>query len=77
MGARMDIFVRQLVDGHILYHEAVREFKKVFVLKVLRDNNQNQTKTARVLGMHRNTLSRTLAGLGIKEKRRPPQRAVA
>ena len=73
----MDILVRQMVDGHIFYHEAVREFKKIFVLTVLRDNDQNQTKTARILGMHRNTLTRTLIELGIKGERRPPQKAAA
>ena len=77
MTANMNIFVRQLVDGHIFYHEAVREFKKVFLLTALQDNNQNQAKTARILGMHRNTLTRALIELGIKGERRPPQKAAA
>ena len=77
MGAKVDILVRQMVDGRIFYHEAVREFKKVFVLTVLRENGQNQSRTARTLGMHRNTLARTLVELGIKGERRPPQKAAA
>jgi len=55
----------------------VREFKKQFVLTVLRDLDCNETKAARVLRMHRNTLARTLSELDLdiralrKTKRRP------
>jgi DNA-binding NtrC family response regulator len=47
----------------ILYSEAVREFKKRFITNVLEQNKGNQCKAARELGMHRNTLSRTIAEL--------------
>jgi len=43
----------------------VREFKKRFILAVLEENKGNQCRAARELGMHRNTLSRTLAELEI------------
>ena len=51
--------------SNILYSEAVREFKKRFILAVLAENKGNQCRAARELGMHRNTLSRTLAELQI------------
>ncbi len=63
----------------ILYSEAVREFKKRFILTVLQENNGNQCKAARQLGMHRNTLSRTITELELDIKslrnggRRPPR----
>jgi DNA-binding NtrC family response regulator len=41
----------------------VREFKKRFLVTVLQENKGNQCKAARELGMHRNTLSRTIAEL--------------
>jgi len=47
----------------------------------LQENKGNQCKTARQLGMHRNTLSRTIAELGLDIKtlrgvtRRPPRSA--
>ena len=52
-------------SSNILYSEAVREFKKRFILAVLQENKGNQCRAARELGMHRNTLSRTLAELKI------------
>ena len=71
----LDALVRRMVEGHILYSEAVREFKRALIETVLRENRGNKNRTARILQMHRNTLSRNLADLGIKVKRRPPQKA--
>jgi DNA-binding NtrC family response regulator len=71
----------QMYKGNILYSEAVREFKKKFILTVLQENKGNQCKAARQLGMHRNTLSRTIAELDLDVKmlrtgtRRPPRSA--
>jgi hypothetical protein len=64
----------------ILYSEAVREFKKSFISNVLERNAGNQCKAARELGMHRNTLSRTISELSldlsqVKGLRRPPTSA--
>ncbi len=71
----------QMYKSGILYNEAVREFKKRFILTVLQENKGNQCKAARQLGMHRNTLSRTIAELELDIKslrgvtRRPPRSA--
>ena len=71
----------QMYRSGILYVEAVREFKKRFILMVLQENKGNQCKAARQLGMHRNTLSRTIAELELDIKslrsgtRRPPRSA--
>ena len=62
----------------ISYADAVREFKRQYILEVLARHRGNQCKAAEELGMHRNTLSRTLAELGLdsteirKGIRRPP-----
>ena len=67
--------------SNILYSEAVREFKKCFIATVLDENKGNQCRAARQLGMHRNTLSRTLEELKIDVRefreggRRPPRSA--
>src|SRR5579863_9128073 len=62
------------------YQEAVDEFKKAFLSVVLRANNGNQSKSAKQLGVHRNTLTRTILAMHIdlramrpSARRRPPQ----
>ncbi len=59
----LDSLVSQMHAGGITYDEAVREFKKRFILEVLSHHRGNQCKAAQELGMHRNTLSRTIAEL--------------
>jgi DNA-binding NtrC family response regulator len=49
----------------IRYEDAVREFKRQFLREVLEANRGNQCKAAEELGMHRNTLSRAMAELGL------------
>jgi DNA-binding NtrC family response regulator len=79
--SQLEVLISQMYDSGILYAEAVREFKKTFIAHVLEQNRGNQCKAARQLGMHRNTLSRTLdeLGLDVKEirrssaERRPPR----
>jgi len=71
----------QMYRSNILYSEAVREFKKKFILTVLQENKGNQCRAARELGMHRNTLSRTVSELKIDVRqfrdggKRPPRSA--
>lgn len=77
----LDNLVAQMRAGGITYDEAVREFKKRFVLEVLAGHRGNQCKAAKELGVHRNTLSRMLAELEIDPTqvrnglRRPPRSA--
>ena len=65
MQSELDALISQMHKGGIVYAEAVREFRKTFIAAVLRENNGNQIKAARELGMHRNTLSRTASALGL------------
>ena len=80
MRVELDALISQMHKGGILYVEAVREFRRAFIATVLRENNGNQSKTAGELGMHRNTLSRTLSALELDVRafragsRRPPGR---
>src|SRR5271170_4582280 len=59
----MDGLITQMHSAGIPYSEAVRQFKKRYILEVLAQHKGNQCKAASELGMHRNTLSRTLAEL--------------
>jgi Fis family transcriptional regulator, factor for inversion stimulation protein len=62
---QLEALVLQMYKSNILYAEGVREFKKKFILTVLQENKGNQCRAARELGMHRNTLSRTINELKI------------
>ena len=74
----LDNLVLQMHTAGIPYADAVREFKKRFILEVLARHRGNQCKAAEELGMHRNTLSRTLTELELDSTqikrglRRPP-----
>ncbi len=65
MKRELDILVTQMHSSGVRYEEAVREFKKQYLREVLLANRGNQCKAAEELGMHRNTLSRTMAELGL------------
>lgn len=81
MKNQLEALVAQMHESGILYSEAVREFKKRFIMNVLDRNHGNQSKAARELGMHRNTLSRTISELNLdlselrNSGRRPPRSA--
>jgi Fis family transcriptional regulator len=62
----LDSLVTQMHSTGIPYEEAVREFKKQYLREVLVAHRGNQCKAAEELGMHRNTLSRTMAELGLE-----------
>jgi Fis family transcriptional regulator, factor for inversion stimulation protein len=78
---QLEALIVHMYRSGITYSEAVSEFKKKFILTVLQDSNGNQCKAARQLGMHRNTLSRTIADLKLDARalrnggRRPPRSA--
>ncbi|MDE3105845.1 MAG: histidine kinase [Acidobacteriota bacterium] len=65
MKRELDLLVTQMHSVGIPYADAVREFKKRYLLEVLAHHKGNQCKAAEELGMHRNTLSRTLAELNL------------
>ena len=81
MKDQLEALILQMYRSNILYSEAVREFKKKFILTVLQENKGNQCRAARQLGMHRNTLSRTITELKIDVRQfrdggtRPPRSA--
>lgn len=81
MKDQLEALIGQMYKSGILYSEAVREFKKRFILTVLQENQGNQCRAARELGMHRNTLSRTISELKVDVRavrngaRRPPRGA--
>ena len=65
MKRELDTLITQMHSAGIPYAEATRQFKKRYILEVLAHHKGNQCKAATELGMHRNTLSRTLAELDL------------
>jgi len=57
---QLENLVGQMVDRGILFDEAVNEFEKKFIKRVLDRSHGNQSRAARLLGIHRNTLSRKI-----------------
>jgi DNA-binding protein Fis len=49
-----------MVDRGILFEEAVGEFEKRFIKRTLERADGNQCRAAKMLGIHRNTLSRKI-----------------
>ncbi|HEV2298500.1 MAG TPA: helix-turn-helix domain-containing protein [Candidatus Acidoferrales bacterium] len=60
MKDQLEALVGQMVDRGILLEEALAEFEKRFIKRVMDGAEGNQFRAAKVLGIHRNTLSRKL-----------------
>ena len=80
MKQQLEDLVREMRRRDTPYQEAVDEFKRAFLSIVLRANNGNQSSSAKQLGVHRNTLTRTILAMHIdlramrpSARRRPPQ----
>ena len=60
MKDQLEGLVNQMVERGILFAEAVGEFEKRFIKRVLDRENGNQSRAAEALGIHRNTLGRKI-----------------
>jgi len=65
---RLEHLVEEMVDKGVHFEDAVREFEKRFISKVLRRCEGSLTKTADALGMHRNTLTRKMGDYKIRRR---------
>jgi DNA-binding NtrC family response regulator len=54
----MERLIAQMVDAGMFFPDAVSEFEKRYIRKVLEDTQGNQSQAAKALGIHRNTLGR-------------------
>lgn len=78
MKEELERLVLQMYRSGLRYSDAVREFQRTFLATVLRDENVNQVRAAKRLGIHRNTLRRQIHELELDVKslrvarRRPP-----
>ena len=72
---RLENLVDEMLEGHILLDEALCEFEKLYIKKALARHKEHISKTAAVLGIHRNTLAKRVAEYKSQEK--PAKRAAA
>jgi DNA-binding NtrC family response regulator len=64
---KMESLIDEMLDGKILLCEAVAEFEKLYIEKAVRKFGTQVSRTAAVLGIHRNTLAKHLAANGAKK----------
>ena len=65
---KIEKLVDDMVDKGVQFDDAVREFEKRFIIRVLDRYDGSLIKTACALGMHRNTLTRKMGEYKIKRR---------
>ena len=63
---RLEKLVEEMVDRGVRYEDAVHEFEKRFISRVLGSCDGSLTKAAGTLGIHRNTLTRKMCEYKLK-----------
>jgi DNA-binding NtrC family response regulator len=66
LNGRLHQLVDELVTRGLTLEQARREFEKQFIVASLRSNDGNFCRSARSLGVHRNTLRNKVCDLGIE-----------
>lgn len=76
--ARLESLIDEMLDGQIMLDEALAEFEKLYIQKALARQKEHLSRTANVLGIHRNTLSKRVATYRTQERAsRPAKRKIA
>jgi DNA-binding NtrC family response regulator len=57
---QLEALISQMIEHGVPYEDALIEFEKRFIKKMMERNNNNRSKAAQALGIHRNTLSRKI-----------------
>lgn len=65
LNGRLGQIVDELVRRGVTLEQARREFEKQYILASLRNHEGNYSKSAKSLGVHRNTLRNKVSNLGI------------
>lgn len=65
LNGRLSQLVSELVGRGLTLEEARQEFERQFITASLRSNDWNLCRSARSLGVHRNTLRNKVSHLGI------------
>ena len=66
LNGQLSQIVGELVRHGVTLEQARREFEKQYIVATLRDHDGNLSRTAKTLGVHRNTLRNKVSNLGIE-----------
>jgi DNA-binding NtrC family response regulator len=64
---KIEILIQEMVERELHLKDAMREFEKIYVETALKKYQGNMTRTAKALGVHRNTLRNRINFLKIKK----------
>jgi DNA-binding NtrC family response regulator len=73
MRARLEALIDEMLDGQIMLDEALSEFEKLYIQKALARHKEHLSRTATILGIHRNTLSKRVSNYRKQEAPAPRQ----
>jgi DNA-binding NtrC family response regulator len=65
---RLDRLVDEMVERGVHFDDAIQEFEKRFISRVLGCCEGSLTRTADTLGIHRNTLTRKMGEYKIRKR---------
>jgi Fis family transcriptional regulator len=74
MRTRLEALIDDMLDGQIMLDEALAEFEKLYIQKALARHKEHLSRTATILGIHRNTLSKRVANYRKQERAANPRR---
>ncbi len=72
MRARLEALIDEMLDGQIMLDEALTEFEKLYIQKALARHKEHLSRTANILGIHRNTLSKRVSAYRRQERASRP-----
>ena len=61
MKKKLESLIDEMIERGILFEEGRDEFEKTFIRSALNKSRGNQTRAARMIGVHRNTLNRKIS----------------
>jgi DNA-binding NtrC family response regulator len=68
MREQLEQLVQQMLDRGVRYEDARRELERCFIVRALARSRGSLSRTADLLGVHRNTLSRKIVEYRLARK---------
>jgi DNA-binding NtrC family response regulator len=65
---KLEVTIQEMVEKELDLKDALKEFEKIFFETAAKKYNGNQTKMAKALGIHRNTLHNRTQSFKIRRK---------